>query len=257
MGRWHFPRLIAHRCGGVLAPENTLAGLRQASLAGYGAVEFDVMLARDRTPVLIHDETLDRTTNGCGRVADHDYAQLACLDASAGFGAGFGPEPIPDLASAARLCRQLNLWANVELKPAEGSDQETGALVAWMVRRYWEGADQWPLLSSFSEVALAAARKAAPLLPRGLLVGVIPPDWQARMARLGCVTLHCDAAVNPPERLAQVVASGTPVLCYTVNLRDMAWRLLEQGVSAVFTDRLDRLRPENLPETPSRKGLEP
>jgi glycerophosphoryl diester phosphodiesterase len=64
------PRWFAHRGGGSLAPENTLAGIRLAARLGYKAVEFDVMLSGDGTPVLIHDETLERTTNGVGRVCE-------------------------------------------------------------------------------------------------------------------------------------------------------------------------------------------
>ncbi|MCC7269211.1 MAG: glycerophosphodiester phosphodiesterase, partial [Rhodocyclaceae bacterium] len=92
---WPHPRLIAHRCGGALAPENTLAGLRKAFELGYRAVEFDVMLSGDGTPVLIHDETLERTTDGRGRVADTSDAELARLDAGSWRGAQFAGEPLP------------------------------------------------------------------------------------------------------------------------------------------------------------------
>ena len=76
-----YPRIIAHRCGGALAPENTLAGLRVAARLGCRGVEFDAMLAADGVPVLIHDETLERTTSGLGRVTDSESAQLIRLDA--------------------------------------------------------------------------------------------------------------------------------------------------------------------------------
>ena len=80
---WEVPSVIAHRCGGALAPENTLAGLPIAAALGYRAVEFDVMLSADGTPWLIHDETLERTTDGQGKVCDSGDAVLATLDAGA------------------------------------------------------------------------------------------------------------------------------------------------------------------------------
>ena len=101
------PRWIAHRGGGSLAPENTLAGIRLAARLGFRAVEFDVMLSADGTPFLIHDETLERTTNGHGPVCATPDRVLHRLDAGQG-------ESLPTLAQAAALCRELGLLANVE-----------------------------------------------------------------------------------------------------------------------------------------------
>ena len=80
---WEVPSVIAHRCGGALAPENTLAGLPIAAALGYRAVEFDVMLSGDSTPWVIHDETLERTTNGRGNVCETSDLILRTLDAGA------------------------------------------------------------------------------------------------------------------------------------------------------------------------------
>ena len=137
------PRWFAHRGGGSLAPENTLAGIRLAASLGYKAVEFDVMLSGDGTPVLIHDETLERTTNGTGSVSDMPDSELFALDAGGG-------EPIPRFADAAALCRELGLLANIEIKPAAGYENQTAKLVAEMTKKYWHDADVQPLISSFS-----------------------------------------------------------------------------------------------------------
>lgn len=236
---WPYPRLFAHRCGGALAPENTLAGLRAAARFGVPGVEFDVMLSADGTPLLIHDETWERTTDGAGRVADTHDDQLARLDAGRRFGAAFAGERVPTLEMAARLCRELGLAANVEIKPAAGHEARTGRVVAAASAGLWSGAAVPPLLSSFSEPALQAARAAAPHLPRGLLVGAIPDDWRERMARLDCLSMHCENAANTPPQLAAVSAEGVPVVCYTVNDKDEASRLLAAGVAAVISDRID------------------
>src|SRR6266568_3977912 len=78
---WPYPRVVGHRGGGALAPENTLAGIRKAAAMGFGGVEFDVMLSADKVPLLIHDETLERTTDGRGAVSAAPYAKLAGLEA--------------------------------------------------------------------------------------------------------------------------------------------------------------------------------
>jgi hypothetical protein len=149
------PRWIAHRGGGRLAPENTLAGIRMAARLGFKAVEFDVMLNGDGTPVLIHDETLERTTNGAGRVCDTPDSVLFSLDAGHG-------ERIPRFAEAAALCRELGLLANVEIKPAAGHELATAAVVSRQTADLWRGAAFQPLLSSFSLAALEVARDVAP-----------------------------------------------------------------------------------------------
>ncbi|MBM3346722.1 MAG: glycerophosphodiester phosphodiesterase [Betaproteobacteria bacterium] len=238
--RWPWPRVIAHRGGGRFAPENTLAAIRRGHAMGFRAVEFDVMLAADLVPVLIHDETLERTTNSRGRVAEHSSAALAALDAGSWFGAAFSGEPVPTFADAARLCRALGLWANIEIKPATGQDIETGQRTALLTADLWKNAPgPLPLLSSFSAPALAAARDLAPQFPRGLLVDAAPADWQSRASALGCASLHCNQAKLDEATAREVVAAGYGLATYTVNDPAIARRLLDWGVDAVFTDRLD------------------
>lgn len=227
------PRLFAHRCGGALAPENTLAGLHAAARIGCRAVEFDVMLSVDGTPVLIHDETLERTTNGRGRVCATGDAALFTLDAGSG-------ERIPTLAEAAALCARYGLLANVEIKPATGYETRTGEAVARFVADRWPGGPA-PLLSSFSEEALAAAHRIAPQLQYGLLFETVPGDWQARCRRIAALTLHCAAAAVDAAVIAEAMEAAVPVLCYTVNTPDEAAALFARGVAAVFTDRPDLL----------------
>ena len=231
------PRWIAHRGGGSLAPENTLAGIRLAARLGYRAVEFDVMLSADGTPVLIHDETLERTTNGVGQVCDTPDATLFALDAGHG-------QRIPRFAEAAALCRELGLLANVEIKPATGYDAVTAERVAKMTAEKWAEAPVKPLISSFSLEALAIARDLAPGIPRGVLYEDVPIDWRAELQRLGAVSLHCDATRLSDAVLAEAAAAGVPVICYTVNSENQAKILVDRGVSAMFTDRLDRFAGE-------------
>ena len=241
---WQYPRYIAHRGGGALTPENTLAGIRLAARLGYRAVEFDVMLSADGVPVLFHDATLNRTTDGQGRVADTALAQLLCLDAGARHHPAYTGEPVATLEQALGVCRALGLSANIEIKPGVGQETETGSTVARLAQA-WDGQNPGSalLLSSFSEAALAAAREAAEMLPRALLVEAILPDWQARMRHTDCTALHCCLRQLHAARAAEVIACGVPLACYTVNQPAEANRLFAAGASAIFTDRLDLFDP--------------
>lgn len=236
---WLWPRIFAHRGGGTLAPENTLEAFAIAAHQACG-VEFDVMLSADGTPHLMHDETLERTTDGHGRMAECSDAELARLDASRGFDA-FRGSRVPRLAEAAARCRELGLSVNLEIKPARGVEALTGEVVARLARDLWRGMTP-PLLSSFSEAALSAAREAAPELPRGLLVERLPDDWQSRCARLGAVSLHADAQHTSPAQIAAVKAAGLWLVLYTENDPRRAARHFAHGADALITDRPDRVR---------------
>jgi glycerophosphoryl diester phosphodiesterase len=233
-----YARIIAHRGGGALAPENTLAGIRLAARLGCRGVEFDVMLSGDGVPMLMHDETLERTVDAQGRLADFPAQALRRFDAGLRHGPAFRGERIPTLAAALDLCAELRLWCNIEIKPARGEDNATAAAVATELLRR-------PLLagvvSSFSMAALHEFAGRAPTLPRALLVEEIPNDWRARMTQVKARALHVAATA---DTLADVVAAGVPVACYTVNTRDEIAALLTRGVTAVFTDRPDLWTPE-------------
>jgi glycerophosphoryl diester phosphodiesterase len=239
-------RIIAHRAGGTLAPENTLAAIREGHARGYHGVEFDVMLARGDVPVLMHDDTLERTTNGHGGVAEQDAASLGRLDAGAWFAPRFAGEPVPLLAAAARLCRELQLFANVEIKPyAPGGitvARTTGHITALAVREFWHDTAP-PLLSSFAPDALAAAREAAPELPRALLFDAVPENWQAQLRGLDCVALHCNSKKLDAATARAVKDAGYGLMCWTVNRLEEADLIFGWGVDALCTDRLDLFTP--------------
>lgn len=248
---WPYPRLLAHRGGGTLAPENTLAAIRIGYSYGLRAIECDAMLAADRVPVLIHDPTLLRTTRVHGEVASTPSEQLGRLDAGSWHSQRFAGEPVPTLDRVLEFCRASGVWINVEIKPAPGHEPDTGAVVAQAVARHYPGgagrdpervaAGQMPapLLSSFSVAALAAARAAEPGLRRGLLCDRPAPDWHAQLVALQCVALHCNHRALDAPLAARVKAAGYGLLCYTVNSPRRAAQLRGWGVDAICTDRID------------------
>ena len=240
---WPYPRIVAHRGGGLLAPENTLAGIRLARNLGFVGVEFDVKLTADGIPVLMHDDTLERTTNGSGLVAGAGYQEIAKLDAGGWFGNEFSGEPVPSFAAASALCREAGVWANIEIKPSPGQERETGEAVARLANLLWAGSHSPPLLSSFSALALEAAAVESPELPRALLVVETPPNWLAQVERLQCVALHVSHLHLDHALVKAVHDSGRGVLTYTVNDSETALELLDWGVDALVTDQLDAITP--------------
>lgn len=242
---WPYPRLVAHRCGGILAPENTLAGFDACRRFGYRMVEFDAKLSADDHLFLLHDDTVDRTTNGHGAAAQLNWQALAELDAGSWFGAGFAGERLPTLADAATRCARDGIAANIEIKPCPGRDVLTGTLVAGAALAMWQ-AQTPPLLSSFSQAALAAAREAAPTLRRGMLFEAVPSDWLRIVRELDCVSLHADHTHLDEELVAGIHAAGLRVLAYTVNDPARARLLAQWGVDMICTDRIDMLAHDML-----------
>ena len=188
------------------------------------------MLSADGTPWLIHDETLERTTDGAGRVCEASDSALRSLDAGRYRHHAFAGESLPTFGQAARLCQELGLLVNVEIKPALGFERVTGERVALYVLELWRGSPL-PLVSSFSETALRAARAAAPDLPLGYLCERPPADWPRRVDALGAFSLHCSADAIDDVVLRVSVAESVPVLCWTVNDRSFAESLFLRVVT--------------------------
>lgn len=244
---WPYPRMIAHRGGGTVAPENTLPGFVAAQQYGYRAIECDVGLTADGVPVLLHDSTLERTTDGRGRLIDTPLAALADVDAAARFHPRFAGTRIPTLAQAIAWWQEHGVQAVIELKAGGGQDpQRLGEVVATQVAQTWRGPP--PLLISFSVEALAAARASAPQLPRGLLIGAgrpaaWPEDWRSGMAATGASVLDLDHRVVTAPRVAEVHAAGHALAVWTVDDPLRVAELLAMGVDGLATDAIDRIAP--------------
>jgi glycerophosphoryl diester phosphodiesterase len=248
---WPWPRIQAHRGAGKLAPENTLAAIRRGHAMGFRAIEIDARLTRDEVPVVIHDRTLERTTDGAGAVAETTAAAIARLDAGSWFGPEYRGERVPTLAETIALCRAQGIWMNLEIKRAPGQSARIGEVVARTAARCYgdllrPGGDraenvvlQAPLLSSFGRDALLAARAAAPSLPRGYLVDEVPVNWREELEAMGCVSLHTDHETLTPEQARAVKDAGYWLFCYTVDDPARAREIFGWGVDALCTDRID------------------
>lgn len=247
---WPYPKVLAHRGGGTLAPENTMAGLARGMRAGYRAIEFDVMLARDGVPVVMHDPFLGRTVPGSGHVFDYDALELAAMDAGGWFGRDYAGEPVPLFVEFAQFCKAHGVWMNIELKPAPDYEIETGGVVARIAAAMFADdieagrPERVPLLSSFSQLALESAREVAPQLPRAFLMSELPPDWERRAREVGALAIHVNHRHLSPQQAREVKAAGFGLFCYTVNEPARARELLGWGVDAFCTDRIDLIGPD-------------
>ena len=130
MRTWPYPAIVAHRGGGMLAPENTLEAIDVGARHGHRMIEFDAKLSADDVVFLLHDDTVERTSNGRGAAQAMTYAELSALDAGSWFGAAFANARMPTLAQVRERCAKHGLAANIEIKPSQGRDVETGVLVA-------------------------------------------------------------------------------------------------------------------------------
>ena len=240
---WPYPRWIAHRGAGRLAPENTLAAFRLGAAHGYRMFECDVKLSADGVPFLLHDATLERTTAGGGAAGDLDWARLSRLDAGGWHSRAHAGEPLARLENVARFCLRNGHHLNIEIKPTPGTERQTGEVVAQQAARWWQGAAVPPLLTSFKVESLEGAQAAQPELPRGLLLDTLWAGWLEAAQRLGCVAIVCKHTLWDAAVLAQVHGAGMRALSYTVNEEAHAQRLITLGTDGIITDRVDLFNP--------------
>ncbi len=233
-------RVIAHRGFSRAAPENTLAAVRAAIDVGADMAEIDVTLTSDGQVVVIHDTTLERTTNGGGEVLQFSLADLRQLDAGSWFSRSFAGEPIPTLdAMLAEVDDRILL--NVEIK-SEAVGLGVVEKVAAAIRA--RGMTNEVVVSSFSPTALEKMHRLAPEIRTAVLYNI---DLHVGMDAVEIVTGVGASAFNikrvrlTPEMLRRCHENGTPVAVYTVNKKRHMRKTIKLGVDAIFTDHPDRL----------------
>jgi glycerophosphoryl diester phosphodiesterase len=243
---WLTPRTrplnIAHRGASAAAPQNTLAAFRKAMELGADGVELDVQLSADGVPVVIHDLTVDKTTDGTGLVRSKTLAQLKALDAGRKFSPQFAGERIPTLSEVFDVL-EGKLLVNVELKDFNPRGSELGAPVVEIVRKH--AMDKRVLFSSFNPFALRGVKRLAPEIPAGLLYA---PDLPIYLRRAWLAPFIPHEARHPHFSM---VTEALVERCHARGLRVNTWtvddpaemrRLIVVGVDGVITDVPDMLR---------------
>jgi len=237
---FNLPSVIGHRGAAGIAPENTMAAIRAAADCGLRWVEFDVKLTCDGEAIVFHDDDLERTTNGQGPVHERSLSDLESLDAGTPFRPRFRGEQIPSLKEALNLLGELNLGANLELKPSPGREVETARVVASVLSKDWPEYLPSPVISSFNDETLGVMLEAAPEYDRALLSHRLTPDWRRRVHALGCSAVHCGWQHLTLTQARAVISSGYQLRCYTVNNPLIGDRLFSWGVESIITDHPER-----------------
>lgn len=240
---WPYPRWIAHRGAGTLAPENTLAAFRKGAEYGYRMFECDAKLSADDVVFLMHDATLQRTSNGKGIGGEQNWQQLSQLDAGSWHSRHFSGEPLATLANLARYCIRNQFYLNIEIKPTPGVEFKTGEIVAQQAAHLWQDEKVPPLLTSFQVESLKGAQQAATHLPRGLLLHSLTEGWLETAKRLECSAIVCQYALWTSEMVLAVHAAGMRCLSFTVNDEWAAQHLMALGTDGIITDRVDAFSP--------------
>ncbi|HTK85307.1 MAG TPA: glycerophosphodiester phosphodiesterase family protein [Patescibacteria group bacterium] len=235
--------ILGHRGACAYAPENTIISIKTAADMGVKWVELDVMLTRDSIPIIFHDETLDRTTNGSGNVADRDWAEIKELDAGSWFADSFAGITVPTLEEVLETLIDLDMGLNLEIKPTPGREIETAEVALDMLSRVWDDHDRL-MLSSFRHVSLETAMEMAPEWARGLLLwhDEMPPDWKGLAEYLDVAAVNISNELASREFIEDIIDMKKLVLVYTINDPQRARQLQSFGVDAFFTDNPDVLQ---------------
>lgn len=243
---WPYPLWIAHRGAGKFAPENTLAAFRLGTSHGYRMFECDVKLSADGVPFLLHDDTLERTSDGQGVAGQQSWSELSQHDAGRWHSRQYAGEPLPTLENITHFCQANAAWLNIEIKPTPGQEAQTGRVVAQAAQQLWaKQPARWaPLLTSFKPESLAGARETAPDLRRGLLLDTLWAGWQSVAQELGCVAMVCNHKLWNTELRAQARDLGLRALAYTPNDPADVQRLIGLQLDGIITDRVDLFAPD-------------
>jgi glycerophosphoryl diester phosphodiesterase len=234
--------MIAHRGASGYAPENTMAAFRKAVAMGVKFIETDLQLSRDSRFVAMHDETLERTTDGQGPVHDLSVAQLRKLDAGSWFGSEFAGERIPTLEEILQFAEKHDTVFYLELKPA-GSWGGEHSLIGAM--RESKQAARCVVIS-FDAGILASVRKIEPTLMTGLLHDGAMEHPLAKALEIGARQLVVRADLVSPGLLAEARKNDLQIVCWTVNQLPHIRVLSEAGVDGIMSDYPDRLMSVNL-----------
>ena len=227
-------RIYGHRGARAEAPETTLAGFRRAIEAGVRRVELDLHLARDGELVVIHDETLERTTDGHGPVSALGSAELARLDARRGGPGWPRPVGVPTIDAVLDACPELE-HVQLECKPADAAQRTQ---VASRLSRLFRSRalHARATVTSFDPELLRAVRAADASIPLALVTDRAQPDPVKFALELGAHLLVVHYKLGGATRIRAAHAAGLEVSAWTVNEREIALRLRDAGIDSIITD---------------------
>ena len=238
-----YPRIYAHRGASSLAHENTMGAFVKALEVGAHWIECDVDIMGDGTLMVMHDDTLDRTTDASGPYYHLGYSDLRKIDAGRWFSDAYRFERIPEAADVLQFMAAHAMNGNLEIKPCYGGDR----LRTELVERVAVAVDSLPasdpdhfIVSSFDHDALARFHALRPEIALGWLfarTGQPGPTWQEGAHLLGCRAINPDDEGLRESEVAEMLDAGFEVNVWTVDDLDRARELASWGVTGIFTNR--------------------
>lgn len=238
-------QLIAHRGLSALAPENTFAAFQAALQNGINWVETDVDILGDGTPIIIHDSSLERTTNKAGSYYDLTVADLPSIDAGSWFSPKFAGEPLPTLTAFIDFMNIHELNANIEIKSNEQGKKETLLLIDAVISEIERlNPNREIIISSFNHLLLEKFAQRAPKIPLGCLYekGMLWSDWKSTLELVGASYLHPHESDLTRERIELCHRLGFGVNTYTVNTRDRANEIANWGADGIISNTAHELK---------------
>ena len=233
--------VIAHRGFSGAAPENTLVAFKRAMEVGSDMIELDVRLSKDGQVVVIHDDVLNRTTNGAGKVSDYTLEQLKQLDAGAWFGAQFAGERIPTLQEVLELARG-RILLNIEIKSGDLGRYDIKDLAQRALQEVERaGMENQVLFCSFDPQALQWVQEKNPRAPTALILN---KKWDFPHEVTGgknFTLLSVRKSVLTPSNLSRAKQKGLKVYVWTLNTEDEMEEFVKLGVDGIITNYPDRL----------------
>ena len=232
-----FPRIFAHRGASSLAPENTIAAFSKAMEVGARWFEFDVDIIGDGSLIVIHDDTLDRTTSGSGSYYQLGFSDIRRLDAGRWFSDTYRFERIPEAADALAFAHAQQMGVNLEIKPCAGGARLRERLIESLaVTLRGEKVPSRLIVSSFDHELLTAFHEACPTVALGWLIERASDEWREGATALGASAIHPGVKGLTASDVRAMRDAGFEVNVWTVNV-DQARELASWGVTGIFTDR--------------------
>jgi len=230
-------KTTAHRGASSLAPENTLAAFMKAVELGCEWIEIDVQLSLDKVPMVIHDRTVDRCSNGTGAIANLTLSNLKQLDAGQWFEQAFAEERIPTLAETLYLAKNNGLKVNIELKLYPQDDLHMLCEKVNEVIIEANCTSSQLLFSSFNSEALKVMQRLQPQIRRGQLWDKIPTDALSRLKEINAYSVHCNYRFLTELQAQQLKKSDYQLYCYTPNQPELVQQHWHWGVDMMITDK--------------------
>jgi glycerophosphoryl diester phosphodiesterase len=229
-------KLLSHRGASAYLPENTLEAVQVAADMGATWIETDVQFTRDNQLVMIHDTTLDRTTNGTGYVAQASLDYIKGLDAGSWIEPRFAGLTVPTLEEFINCIVENGLNLQLELKELTGREKELAVLVCNEIEKSWPFGVSKLFFSGFSERCLRYVGEILPEVPRALAMTCVPADPDNLAKETGINIMHVQDKFTDATALQIIAKSNVEFGVATVNDPDRAKLLLEAGVQQVLTD---------------------